>query len=123
MTNLRLFQTDRVFEFDTNGREFSKRVENTVGKGEIAHYEQFLLFQQCFQRFVHQTHKNQGLFRKGLNVVKIMVPVFYRVENIVRKGENAGHQHFLLSYRMFLKGFLQCMVLNQDHTTFCAVRS
>ena len=26
-----------------------KPVENTVGKGEIAHYEQFLLFPQCFQ--------------------------------------------------------------------------
>ena len=26
-----------------------KRVENTVGKGEIARYEQFLLFPQCFQ--------------------------------------------------------------------------
>ena len=24
-------------------------VENTVGKGEIARYEQFLLFPQCFQ--------------------------------------------------------------------------
>ena len=29
---------------------FSKQVENTVGKGEIAHYEQFLLFPQCFQK-------------------------------------------------------------------------
>ena len=29
---------------------FSKLVENTVGKGEIAHYEQFLLFSQCFQK-------------------------------------------------------------------------
>ena len=28
----------------------SKWVENTVGKGEIAHYEQFLLFPQCFQK-------------------------------------------------------------------------
>ena len=28
----------------------SKRVENTVEKGEIAHYEQFLLFPQCFQK-------------------------------------------------------------------------
>ena len=26
-----------------------KLVENTVGKGEITHYEQFLLFPQCFQ--------------------------------------------------------------------------
>ena len=29
---------------------FPKRVENTVGKGEIARYEQFLLFPQCFQK-------------------------------------------------------------------------
>ena len=39
---------DDNFKFDENSREFSKRVENTVGKGEIAHYEQFLLFPQCF---------------------------------------------------------------------------
>ena len=38
------------FIFDGNGGEFSKRVVNTVGKGEIAHYEQFLLFPQCFQK-------------------------------------------------------------------------
>ena len=29
---------------------FSKWVENTVGEGEIARYEQFLLFPQCFQK-------------------------------------------------------------------------
>ena len=29
---------------------YPKRVENTVGKGEIARYEQFLLFLQCFQK-------------------------------------------------------------------------
>ena len=40
---------DNNFKFDENGRNFSKRVENTVGKGEIARYEQFLLFPQCFQ--------------------------------------------------------------------------
>ena len=28
----------------------SKQVENTVGKGEIARYEQFFLFPQCFQK-------------------------------------------------------------------------
>ena len=39
---------DENFKFDENGRKLSKRVENTVGKGEIARYEQFLLFQQCF---------------------------------------------------------------------------
>ena len=30
------------FKFDINGRKFSKPVENTAGKGEIALYEQFL---------------------------------------------------------------------------------
>ena len=38
------------FKFDENGRKFSKWVENTVGKGGIACYEQFLLFSQCFQK-------------------------------------------------------------------------
>ena len=33
-----------------NGRKISKRVENTVGKGEIARDEQFLLFPRCFQK-------------------------------------------------------------------------
>ena len=30
--------------------KFFKWAENTVEKGEIAHYEQFLLFPQCFQK-------------------------------------------------------------------------
>ena len=30
--------------------ELSKWVGNTFGKGEIAHYEQFLLFPKCFQK-------------------------------------------------------------------------
>ena len=38
------------FKFDKYGRKFSKRVENSVGKGEIARYEHFLLFSQCFQK-------------------------------------------------------------------------
>ena len=41
---------DDNFKFDENGKKLSKRVENTVGKGEIARYEQFLLFPQCFQK-------------------------------------------------------------------------
>ena len=40
---------DDNFKFDENSGKFIKRVENTVGKGEIARYEQFLLFPQCFQ--------------------------------------------------------------------------
>ena len=37
-------------KFGENGKNLSKRVENTVGKREIAHYEQFLLFPQCFHK-------------------------------------------------------------------------
>ena len=59
MTNFRRFQIERVcrrqlladdkLRFDENGSKFSKKVENTLGKGEIACYLQFLPFQQCFQ--------------------------------------------------------------------------
>ena len=38
------------FKFDEYGKKLSKWVEDTVGKGEIARYEQFLLFPQCFQK-------------------------------------------------------------------------
>ena len=41
---------DDNFKSDGNGRKLSKLVENTVGKGEIARYEQFLLFPHCFQK-------------------------------------------------------------------------
>ena len=39
---------DDNFKFVENGRKLPKQVENTVGKGEIARYKQFLLFPQCF---------------------------------------------------------------------------
>ena len=59
-TNFTLFQTERFaddnFIFDENGRKLSKQVENTVGKGEIARYEQFLLFPVF----------SKGLFRRGV---------------------------------------------------------
>ena len=41
---------DDNFKFDENGRKFCKKVKDTVGKGEISSYEQFLLFPQCFQK-------------------------------------------------------------------------
>ena len=48
---------DNNFKSNKNGVEFSKRVENTVGKGEITCYEQFLLSQSVFKRTVLQTKK------------------------------------------------------------------
>ena len=47
---------DDNFKFDENRRNFSKRVENTVGKREIARYEQFLLFPVF----------SKGLFPRGV---------------------------------------------------------
>ena len=41
---------DDYFKLNENGRKLSKRVENTEGKGDIAHNEQFLLYPQCFQK-------------------------------------------------------------------------
>ena len=52
-SKLKEFADDK-FKFDENGRKLSKWVENTVGKGEIARYEQFLLFPQCFQKACFQ---------------------------------------------------------------------
>ena len=40
---------DDNFKFDENSKTFPEWIENTVGKGEIAHYEQFLLCPLCFQ--------------------------------------------------------------------------
>ena len=64
---LKEFAADN-FEVDENGGKFSERVENAVGKGEIARDEQFLLSHRVFKRLVRQTRKNQGLFGKGLRV-------------------------------------------------------
>ena len=47
---------DNNFKFDENDRKLSKRVENIVGKGEIARYGQFLLFPVF----------SKGLFPRGV---------------------------------------------------------
>ena len=53
-TNFRLIQLKEFaednFKFHENESKLSKQVENTVEKGEIARYEQFLLFPQCLQK-------------------------------------------------------------------------
>ena len=47
--------------------------------------------------------KFKSLEDDNSNVVKMSKFVFDIVENIVGKGENAGHQHFLLFPRCFQK--------------------
>ena len=48
-SKLKEFENDNS-KFDGNDIKFPKRIENTVGKGIIAHNKQFLLFPQCFQK-------------------------------------------------------------------------
>ena len=73
LSKLKEFADDN-FKFDENGRKFFRRVENTVGKGEIARYEQFLLFPQCFQKTCTADTVASGLFGKGLK------PLHYAME-------------------------------------------
>ena len=53
-----------------------------------------------------------------LNDAKMMISLFYRVENIVGKGENAGHQHFLL----FPQCFPKCSFLGVVKSRGCVVK-
>ena len=66
-SELKEFADDSI-KLNENGRKFFKRVENTVGKGEIARYEQFLFFPlSIFEKPVLQTHtqNKKGMFGKG----------------------------------------------------------
>ena len=69
---------DDNFKFDKNSRKLSKRVENTVGKGEIARYEQFLLFPQCFQKACFPRVSN------GVIVWEWVKPFFHTYRYFIR---------------------------------------
>ena len=105
-------------------------------KGEIAHYEQFLLFPQCFLKAcfpgastgiivwewvkslphsqILDLSKLRAFADDNLNVNQKLKFVFGRVENIVVKGENADYQHFFLFPECFLKGSLYRVVNCHD---------
>ena len=65
-SKLNEFEDDDL-KFDENCRKLCIQVENTVGNGEFDRYEQ--LFHSVCKRHVLHTRKNQGLFRKGLNII------------------------------------------------------
>ena len=94
-----------------------------MGKGENACYEQFLLFPQCFQKTcfpgvsigvivwewvnslpnakIMEVAKLKALADNKLNVAKMTISLFDKVENTVGKGGNDGYQHFLLFQQCF----------------------
>ena len=92
---------------------FPDCAENIVGKGINAGYQHIFLSPVMFPkslipRIINPLPNNKILDMtklnafadNKLNIVK-MTSSFGTVENTVRKGENAGYQHFLL----FLQGF------------------
>ena len=52
-------------KLDENSGKLSKRVENTVGKGEIARYEQFLLFPVFSEDLYCRYVKTRACLGKG----------------------------------------------------------
>ena len=75
---------DDNFIFDEKDRNGSKQVENTVGKGEIARYERFLLFPQCFQKAYFP-----GASKGVIVWESVKRPFIY----FVRKRENVVNQN------------------------------
>ena len=74
---------DDNFNVDENSIKFSKRVENTVGKGEIARYEQFLLFPLCFQKVCFPRASKVVIVWNGLKDVTNQNPTICRNYNTV----------------------------------------
>ena len=94
-----------------------------MGNGEIARYEQFLLFPQCFQKVyfpgaskgvivwewvnplpndkISNKSKLEAVADDKINENQKSKFALGRVENIVGKGENAGYQHVLLFPQCF----------------------
>ena len=62
-----------------------------MGKGEIAIYEQCLLFNSVFKKLVLKTRKKQGLFKKGSNVAGIIKAGFER--ELVKQGRGGGEEN------------------------------
>ena len=69
---------DKNFKFHENEGKRSKQVENTVGKGEIARYEQFLLFPQCFQKACFPGASKGVIVWEWVNELKCHLKVTFR---------------------------------------------
>ena len=103
---------DDNFKFYENGRKLSKWVENTVGKGEIARYEQFLLFPQCFQKALQTTVFSKGFADDNFKFYENGIKLSKWVENTVGKEEIARYEQFLLFPQCFQKA-LQTTVFSK----------
>ena len=124
MTNFRVFQIERVcrqqFQIRRKWHKIIQMGRKHCGKGEIAHYEQFLLFPQCFQRacFPGPWHQKVSLCRNGLRHFNSFPnnPWFIWswkdiLKTLWEEGEKAGNQYFFsFSHNVFFH--------NQNNFTF-----
>ena len=78
-----------------------------MGKAEIALYEQFLLFPQCFQKTYFPGASKGVIVWKWVKSDEIGRKFSRRVVNIVGKGEIAHNEQFLLPPQCFQKTFIQ----------------
>ena len=110
-----------------NGQRVVQMSWNIVGKGEIACYEQFLLF-PVFSKDLYCRHvKYQGLFGKrlkgfGFKKARQIDDGKIWKKNFERKQENAVKQQFPLFYfNIFhsIKGNSLCFRLHLDLFVFC----
>ena len=86
---------DDDFKFDRNDRKFSKWLEKTVGKGEIARYEQFLLFPHFFQKTCTADTCKPGLVLERVNqsiILTVASQSNYYSYNPERKGGSHYYQ-------------------------------
>ena len=51
----------------------------------------------------HGLGQTEAFAADKLNIAEVVLSVCNKIENIVGKGENAGHQHFLLFPQCFPK--------------------
>ena len=83
---------DEILKFNENCRKLSKRVENTVGKGEIARYEQFLLFSQCFQKTYTADTQKPGLVWEM--VKQYWLPVTKEINSFKKKKKSSNDKRY-----------------------------
>ena len=85
------------------------RVQNILGKGENAGYQNYLLIRKYIQMpsfssiinslpndKILDCSKLKAFAAEKINVTEKLKFLLERIKNIVGKGENAGYQHFLL---------------------------
>ena len=88
---------------------YPDRVENTVGKGEIARYEQFLLFPMCFQKACFQGASKGVIVLEWVNPLLQRVVLMHQQQTAFEK--NVGIEEIACNQQLLL--FPQCFLLNQ----------